>query len=218
MGVADVRAALAPLLSAEAAEWLRAAEERVGRSPGAVAAVFPAAGRRCGRGPLRGAPPPYADWTVDDAARAVLLAALPLSGADLAAAVCDLYRHGDAAERRGVLRALALLDGEPGGVGGECLPVVRDALRSNDTRLVAAALGPYAAHHLDPAAYRHGVLKCVFTGVPLSRVDGLDRRLDAELVRMLRSYAEERRAAGRPVPPDVLAVLAGNVPAGDRGQ
>ena len=46
---------------------------------------------------------------------------------------------------------------DPGRGGRRCLPVVRDALRTNDTRLVAAALGPYAAAHLDDAAWRQAV-------------------------------------------------------------
>jgi hypothetical protein len=101
-----------------------------------------------------------------------------------------------------VLRGLALLP-----IGDAGLPLVRDALRTNDTRLVAAALGPYAAVHLDPPAWRHGVLKCVFMGIPLSEVDGMDRRVDAELVRMLRSFAEERAAAGRSIPADVVNLV-----------
>ena len=52
-----------------------------------------------------------------------------------------LYRHGDAAERRAVSCALHLLAVGDAGV----LPLVEDALRTNDTRLVAAAVGPYAA-------------------------------------------------------------------------
>ncbi|WP_449479656.1 EboA domain-containing protein [Streptomyces rochei] len=49
------------------------------------------------------------------------------------------------------------------------LPLVEDALRANDTPLLAAALGPYAARHLDAHQWRHAVLKCLFTGVPVAR-------------------------------------------------
>jgi hypothetical protein len=85
---------------------------------------------------------------------------------------------------------------------------VRDALRGNDTRLIAAALGPYAAQRLDDAGYRHAVLKCVFLGIPLSVVSGLARRADPELARMLADFARERAAAGRDVPADVWPLLA----------
>jgi hypothetical protein len=89
--------------------------------------------------------------------------------------------------------------------------VLHDALRTNDPRLVAAALGTYAAR-LDPAAWRQAVLKCLFVGVPLRLVAGLDGpdgpdRSDDELRRMVADYAAERRAAGREVPADALPFL-----------
>ncbi|MFB4313818.1 EboA domain-containing protein [Actinomadura sp. 21ATH] len=201
-----VRAALDDRLTAEGAAWLRESCALVAADPAALAARLPAAGRRCGRGPLGSAAPGLAGWTVDDAARVALLAALPLAGEDLAAEAARTYRHGDAAEKRGVLRALDVLD-----VGDGALPVVRDALRTDDTRLIAAALGPYAAERLDGGSWRHGVLKCAFLGMPLATVAGLGRRADGELVRMLRDLARERAAAGRPVPADVRSMLAGRI-------
>ncbi|WP_329236660.1 EboA domain-containing protein [Actinoallomurus sp. NBC_01490] len=196
----DLRETLDARLTESGAQWLDAAAERIAADAAAIRPLFPAVGRHCGRAPLD----PAADghgWTVDDAARALLLTRLPLTGPALAQEVADLYRYGDAAEKRGVLRGLHLLD-----LGDEALPLVHDALRTNDTRLVAAALGPYGAAHLDAHAYRHGVLKCVFTGVPLAAVAGLRERRDAELARMFTAFARERVAAGRPVPADVWLV------------
>ena len=195
--------ALSTRLTTDAARWLNTAMEQIADAAGAIRTLFPAAGRRCGRAVLDDEA--LAGWTVDDAARVLLLTRLPLTGRRLADEVADLYRYGDAAEKRGVLRGLALLDlgGELGDAG---LPLVRDALRTNDTRLVAAALGPYGAARLDAAAYRQGVLKCVFMGVPLAEIAGLPERGDAELARMLGDFARERIAAGRPVPADVRLV------------
>lgn len=206
MKLEAIRTALVPRLHPEGRQWLDAALDRVGESPPSVRSLFPAAGRHCGRGPLESAEPKLRGWTVDDAVRALLLAALPLTGSDLATELSDLYRYGDAAEKRGVLRGLAVFEAS-GELGEAALPIVRDALRTNDTRLVAAALGPYAAMHLDPPGYRQGVLKCVFMGVPLADIHGLDRRRDGELERMMRGYAAERRAAGRSVPDDVWLVV-----------
>ncbi|MYW07369.1 sugar phosphate isomerase [Streptomyces sp. SID2563] len=120
-----------------------------------------------------------------------------------------LYEQGTAAERRAVLLALPALD-----LGPDALPIVADALRTNDTTLVAAAVGPYAAAHLDPHGWRHAVLKCLFTGVPVEAVDGLARRSrgDGELARMLGDFASERIAAGRPVPAGLHHVLALTAP------
>ncbi|MBC2865377.1 EboA domain-containing protein [Streptomyces mexicanus] len=197
----QLRTALEERMTEQGAKWLAGARASVAADPGVVRGLFPLVGRRCGRGPLEAADPH--GWTVDDAARALLLAALPLTGTALLEEIGELYRTGDAAERRAVLRALPLLP-----VGDGALPLVRDALRTNDTRLVAAALGDYATDHLDADTYRQGVLKCVFTGIPLAALPGLLRRADAELARMMAAFAHERTAAGRAVPDDIGPVLA----------
>lgn len=173
--------------------WLeQALAQAAARTPGWTLR-FAEAGRRCGG----------AD--ADDARVRLLAAARPE-----AAEVSVLYRQGTAAERRAVLLALARLD-LPAAAG---VPLVEDALRTNDTSLLAAALGPYAARHLDAHTWRHAVLKCLFTGVPVSAVAQLAERArgDGELARMLRAYAAERTAAGRPVPEDLDHVLALTTP------
>lgn len=195
----EIRKVLSAHLTTDAARWLDTAMDHVAAAADTIRQLFPAAGRHCGRAPINDGAPP--GWTIDDAARALLMTRLPFTGQALADQVTDLYWHGDAAEKRGVLRGLDLLD-----VGDAVLPVVHDALRTNDTRLVAAALGPYGATHLDASAYRHAVLKCVFTGVPLANIAGLPERRDAELARMFADFARERVAAGRPVPADVWLV------------
>lgn len=148
---------------------------------------FAAAGRHCGQ----------------ERADSVRVLLLRTARADLAT-LTRLYQQGSAAERRAVLLAL------PERIEGPAaLPLTEDALRTNDTRLVAAAVGPYATAHLDPHAWRHAVLKCLFTGVPLDAVDGLATRApgDAELARMLADFAAERTAAGRTVPADLPHAL-----------
>ncbi|TYB71418.1 sugar phosphate isomerase [Nonomuraea sp. PA05] len=176
----------------EAGPWLDEALSH----PDTFKRSFAAAGRRAGRTPLPAAP----GWTADEAARALLLAALPPDRVTAEAA--DLYHHGDADEKRAVLKALPLLK-----VGEEAVPLLLDAIRTNDARLLAAALGPYATH-LDQPAWRQAVLKCVFMGVPLAEVDRLEERADAELAAMLAAFAEEREAAGRPTPGDAAALLS----------
>ncbi|MFC6021738.1 EboA domain-containing protein [Plantactinospora solaniradicis] len=175
--------------------WLTEALRRVESEPAAIGRLFASAGRRCGRGPL----PELPDWTADDAARVLLLTALP--SAEVTGEVEALYRYGDGAEKRAVLRALPMLP-----IGDAGVPLLHDAIRTNDTRLVAAALGPYA-DRLDQAAWRQAVLKCVFTGIPLAVVHRLDERADGELATMLAGLAEERRAAGRDMPADATALL-----------
>lgn len=201
----DLRTALNGHLTPEAAAWLDAAlhdaETADEPAPPAVRAGLPAweihfaaAGRRCRPTTAAGDPA--------TAARVLLLHA---ACAD-AATLTRLYDRGSAAERRAVLRALPYL----AHLGPDARPLVEDALRANDTRLIAAAVGPYAADHLPPPVWRQAVLKCLFTGVPLAAVAGLARRAagDAELARMLTGYAAERTAAGRTVPGDLHHALA----------
>ncbi|MEU3840413.1 EboA domain-containing protein [Streptomyces sp. NPDC028635] len=180
-------------LTGTARAWLDKALDEAAAHPGSHGPIsvwelrLAEAGRRCG--------PEHAE-----AARSLILAAARPAPDALA----RVYHQGTAEERLAVLRAL------PGLVAGpDAVALVEDALRTNDTRLLAAAVGPYAARHLDTHSWRHAVLKCLFTGVPVDTVAGLDRRArgDAELARMLRDYAAERTAAGRAVPDDLRRVL-----------
>ena len=193
----------------EGLAWLRESVEAVDADPAAVRTRFPMAGRKVGRGSLE-AEADAGDvhaWTVDDAARTLLLMAL---GDGVEVELGDLYRFGDAAERRGVLRALPYLP-----VADRAMFLVDDAIRTNDTRLVAAALGPYATEHLDDAAYDQAVLKCVFIGVPIAPLDGLPGRATAETARMLAAFVHERVAAGRDIPAEVWDVIDRNPPAAE---
>lgn len=189
-----LRAHLEAHLPPAARAWLRQALEEAAAHPGIHGPIsvwelrLAEAGRRCGSR--------YAD-----AARVLVLHA---ARAD-PVALTRVYFQGTADERRAVLKALHHLLPGP-----QALPLVEDALRTNDTRLLAAAVGPYAARHLDAHAWRHAVLKCLFTGVPVEEVAALEERArgDAELARMLGDHAAERTAADRPVPGDLYRVLA----------
>jgi hypothetical protein len=185
----------------EGLEWLREASAAVAADPAALRAQFPMVGRKVGRDPLDPGidPGDVHAWTVDDAARVLLLQA---AGERAEAELAELYRYGDGPERRGVLRALPFLD-----LGDRGLSLVDDAIRTNDTRLIAAALGPYATEHLTDAQYDQAVLKCVFVGVPITGLDGVPSRVTPDGARMLGAFVHERVAAGRDVPPEVWTVI-----------
>ncbi|MFJ6983372.1 MULTISPECIES: EboA domain-containing protein [unclassified Streptomyces] len=211
--LADLRADLEARLPAPARAWLRnALDEATAHAETSARPDAPAP-------PASRARTPLAPWELRlaearrrcgsahaDTARLLLLCA---ADADLDV-LARVYAQGTADERRAVLSALPYLVPGP-----EALPLVHDALRTNDTRLLAAAVGPYGARHLDVHSWRHAVLKCLFTGVSVDAVAALAERAraDAELARMLRDYAAERTAADRPVPGDLHRVLALTEPA-----
>jgi hypothetical protein len=192
MTLEDLRAALTSVSAVPGRSWLDDALARVRADPDAAGPLFARAERKLGREPLF----PGSAWTAGRAGRALLLAEL----AD-PERIAALYRQGDAAERLAVLAALPLLD-----IGDAGVPLLHDALRTNDARLVAAALGPYAVH-LDADTWRQGVVKCVFMGIPLGAVARLADRADEVLAGMLAALAQERAAAGRHLPDDAVALL-----------
>jgi hypothetical protein len=191
--------------------WVQESTTAVAAERGTLTRIFATAGRRLGRGPLR----PDADptgvlfGTVTDHARGQLIGRLNgvLAADELAVALLALYDGGDSAERRGVLKGLGTLAAGspklPFAVVAAGLRVTAEALRTNESGMVAAAVGPFAAAYLDQHSWRHAVLKLIFLGISLSAVTDLRERADDELARMARDFAAERQAAGRPVPDDV---------------
>lgn len=147
-------------------------------------------------------------WTLEDAGRLLCLLERHASGHDLEfvedATAC--YEQGDAREQASWLRGAALLP-EP----ERFLPVVIDACRTNIlTVFEAVACGnPFPARYFPELHFNQLVLKALFNGVALTRIVGLEVRANPNLARMANDFADERRAAGRPVPVDLaLATVA----------
>ncbi|NHA67858.1 EboA domain-containing protein [Phycicoccus flavus] len=179
--------------------WTDDARRSVAADGESVLALFPAAARHARTEGLDG-----------ERVRADLLVAIPGPVDEVARLVTLVYQRGDNVEKLAVLRALPDLDHSTGRrppVGGALVDLLRDALRTNDTRLVGAALGRYGADHLEAPTWRQGVVKALFTGVPLDEVEELSTRSDATLRRMVADLVAERRAAGRDVPDDAWRVV-----------
>lgn len=200
---------------AESERWLEESTAAITADPASLGKIFAMAGRRLGHGPLR----PDADptgvlfGTVSDDARGQLIGRLGevLPADDLAEALLSLYDGGDSAERRGVLKGLGALATRspelPAVVVTAGVRLTSEALRTNESSLVAAGAGPFAAAYLDQHSWRHAVLKLVFMGISLSTVTDLQERADGELARMACDFAAERKAAGRAIPEDLHLLL-----------
>lgn len=198
--VVELRELVGAKLPAPAWEWLLTSLERIAEDPAECPVRYAGAARRCGRGPLD-LNPTRLGWRTDEAVRALLLYAVPPPRR--VGTAKDVYSHGDRGERRAALKALDLLTDGPEG-----LWLVEDAVRSNDATLIQAALGPYAARHLTPAALRQAVLKCAFLSVPFASIPDVLERADDETVALLIDFVRERVLAGRAVDGQIIDVIA----------
>ncbi|MBK1630160.1 hypothetical protein CKO31_05265 [Thiohalocapsa halophila] len=144
-------------------------------------------------------------WGRDAAGRACLLLAALSGGASHAELADALYRSGDEGERTAVVKSLCLLPNP-----AVALTTARVAARTNSMRLYAAVAldNPYPGQCYDDADFNQLVLKCLFNGLPLNRVIGLQRRANPRLAAMCEDYHDERVAAGRTVPADIWLALA----------
>jgi hypothetical protein len=85
----------------------------------------------------------------------------------------------------------------------------QEGVRNNiaDVQTALMLNNPYPAAHLDEAAWNQLILKAFFTDKDPGQIVGLHERNNPALRRMLLDYAAERRAANRPVPPGIAALL-----------
>jgi hypothetical protein len=80
-----------------------------------------------------------------------------------------------------------------------------EGVRSNITSVFDAVAhhNPYPADYMDDDAFNQIVLKALFVGSPLYKIQGLDRRANRKLAKMLIEYAHERWSAGRVISPEL---------------
>lgn len=146
-------------------------------------------------------------WRLRDLGRAIVLLHVlsRLPDDRHVALVAGLVRRGEIGEQCTMLRILPALP-EP----GRFADVAIDACRTNAEPVFAsiAAFNPFPAAFFPAAAFDQMVLKAVFIGLPVDRIVGLKDRVTKTTGRMAADYASERRAAGRPVPPDIDWILA----------
>ncbi|MFC0775154.1 EboA domain-containing protein [Terrimonas alba] len=80
-----------------------------------------------------------------------------------------------------------------------------EGIRSNIGSVLEAIIcsNPYPSEQLSDGAWNQLVMKAFFTEKAIHQIIGLDHRANPELASMLSDYASERRAAGRPVNPQL---------------
>lgn len=140
-------------------------------------------------------------WTIEQAARTRLLLSFPAPEATAYVAVLDqLFAAGEMHELVALYQSLPLLPHQPAHAL-RCAEGIRTNIKAVFQAI--AHHNPFPSEQLSDDQWNQLVLKCLFVGVTLDPVIGLDARANAPLAKMLTDFAHERWAAGRPVSPEL---------------
>ncbi|MER9227054.1 EboA domain-containing protein [Mesorhizobium sp. M0664] len=199
--------------------WFRGALDEIGR-PGndrALGIAIGLAPRRLGKASLalggedlsraaalrKGLDP--SNWTVDQLARIALMVA---SYRDDVSFAETLNRFCVTAE---INELIAVYRGLPVYPAAKLIePRAREAVRSGMQPVFEAVAhhNPYPCEVFAEDDWNQMVVKAIFIGASLWRIQGLDQRCNPNLARMLVALAHERRAASRPISPEVWRCIA----------
>jgi hypothetical protein len=144
-------------------------------------------------------------WSVDQAARALLVLALPQDDEEkYLITLKRVFTAADVGELIALYQTLPLLP-----YPEKFRDRAAEGVRSNMTAVfnAVALRNPYPAQYLDDLAWNQMVLKALFVGSPLHLVQGLEERANLELAKMLVDYAHERWAAKRTVSPELWRLV-----------
>lgn len=141
-------------------------------------------------------------WSLDQLARTFFVLSFPSNDAVVYVQTLDqLFQTGEVGELVSLYQALPLLPNPTSHVL-RCAEGIRSNIKS--VFCAIAHQNPYPSEQLNEEQWNQLVLKCLFIDVPLDQLIGVDCRANAKLMTTLIDFAHERRAAHRPIPPDLL--------------
>jgi hypothetical protein len=138
--------------------------------------------------------------TVEQAARILLLLDIAKTQGQIAGRLKDLAATADLGELIAIYKGLPLYP-EPASLVSLAIEGLRTSVRA--VFEAVAQNNPFPAEHFPQSSWNQMVLKALFIESALHPIAGLDKRWNIELARMLIDYANERRAADRPVTPEL---------------
>lgn len=144
-------------------------------------------------------------WSVDQAARTLLLLALPQNNAqEYVKTLEQVFITADMGELVALYQALPLLP-----YPQQFRARAAEGLRSNIVAVfnAIALRNPYPQEYFDDLAWNQMVLKALFVGSPVHQIQGLGDRANPQLGQMLTDYAKERLAANRSVSPELWQLV-----------
>jgi hypothetical protein len=197
-------------LSGDAADWLEAQALAVGgaETDRALFLAISLVHRRIGKADLAlsaadiagadAARPGWrpAGWSLDQAARVFILLAAGGSPARFAERLEQLFATADISELIAFYRGLPLYPDQ-----ARYVERAAEGVRTNMKAVFEAVAhnSPYLAEQFSESRWNQMVVKALFIGSTLYPIEGLERRWNPDLTRMLCDYAHERWAAGRAV-------------------
>jgi hypothetical protein len=205
---------LAQRLEAPAAAWLNDAVASLqgGGSDRDLYRSVSLVSRKLGKAPLRPSMQELAQaaaarpgwdaraWTIDQAARVLLLLATGFDGERFVQRLDQLCATADVDELVAFYRGLPLYPDAP-----RHRARAAEGVRSNMKSVFEAVVhhNPYPSEQLADEAWNQMVLKALFVASPLHAIVGLDTRANLQLARMMSDYAHERWAARRSISPEL---------------
>ncbi|MEN9870829.1 MAG: hypothetical protein RLZZ171_1817 [Cyanobacteriota bacterium] len=143
-------------------------------------------------------------WTIDRAVRTWLLLSLSLDNQQYLDVIEQLFNTADVRELTALYQALPFLPNPE-----QYYHFATEGVRSNMTDVfnAIALYNFYPAAYFDELAWNQMILKALFVGSPLSKIQGLEQRANFTLATMLVNYARERVSANRSVSPELWQIV-----------
>ena len=144
-------------------------------------------------------------WTMDRAVRTWLLLSLTFDNQEQSGKIIEqLFKTADVKELTALYQAVPFLPDPE-----RYYHIATEGVRSNMTDVfnAIALYNSYPATYFDELAWNQMILKALFVGSPLSKIQGLEQRANLTLAKMLVDYAHERQAANRSVSPELWQLV-----------
>ncbi len=144
-------------------------------------------------------------WTMDRVCRALLILSLSRQKDFFLKTIETLFSTADMNEQAALYASLAVIP-----FPEEFTKRAAEGIRTNILPVFdAIALdNPYPSNYLEDAPWNQMVLKAAFMDRPIYRIQGLEKRANADLAKIISDFAHERWAAHRNVSPEFWRPVA----------